>query len=281
MRIVKKIKEMKNISENYIKHGKTIGFVPTMGYLHEGHISLIRKAREENDILVISIFVNPIQFGPMEDLSSYPRDTNRDLKISEENKVDYVFSPSVEEMYPDPYHTYVEVERLTEHLCGSKRPGHFRGVATVVLKLFNIVKPTKAYFGQKDAQQFRVLQSMVKDLNLDVEMIELPIVRESDGLAMSSRNIYLTSEERKEAVCLYKALQLASELIKKGERNPRNVIAKMEELIARYPHARIDYIEIVDEQELQPIEKLQGRFIVALAVYIGKARLIDNVILSI
>lgn len=282
MESVKTVEGMKEISEKCLKEGKTIGFVPTMGYLHEGHISLIKRAREENDTVVVSIFVNPTQFGPAEDLSQYPRDTDRDLKITKEKGVDYVFLPTVDEMYPQPYHTYVEVENLTEHLCGAKRPGHFRGVATVVLKLFNIVKPTKAYFGQKDAQQFCVLRSMAKDLNLDVEMIELPIVREKDGVALSSRNKYLSPEERREAICLYKSLQLATNLIKEGERNAQNVVSRMKEYItANYPYARIDYIEIVDEQELQPIKDLKGKFIIALAVYIGKARLIDNVILSV
>jgi len=278
---VKTVEGMKEISEKCLKESKTIGFVPTMGYLHEGHISLIKRAREENDTVVVSIFVNPIQFGPTEDLSSYPRDINRDLKISDENKVDYVFLPTVDEMYPGPYHTYVEVEKLTEHLCGAKRPGHFRGVTTVVLKLFNIVKPTRAYFGQKDAQQFRVLRSMVKDLNLDVEMVEMPIVREKDGVALSSRNKYLSPEERREAVCLSESLRSAITLIENGERDTNNIIASMKSNINRYSRAKIDYIEIVDEQELQPIKDLKGKFIIALAVYIGRARLIDNVILSV
>jgi len=214
-------------SGRYFESGKSIGFVPTMGYLHKGHLSLVEAARKENDVVVVSIFVNPTQFGPNEDYNRYPRDLERDLRLLEPIGVDYVFNPSVEEMYPAMYSTYVEEVELSKYLCGASRPGHFRGVCTVVTKLFNIVKPTKAYFGQKDAQQFRVLRRMVRDLNMDVEMIEMPIVREEDGLAMSSRNVYLSPEERKEATRLYKSLLKAKELIESGERDVQKIKSEM------------------------------------------------------
>ncbi|MBO8160201.1 MAG: pantoate--beta-alanine ligase [Thermosipho sp. (in: Bacteria)] len=276
MEIIKSIREMKEIA-NKLYNNKSVGFVPTMGYLHEGHLSLVKKARSENDVVVVSIFVNPVQFGPNEDYNSYPRDLNRDINLLKDLDVDYVFIPEVEEMYPEDYSTYVEEIELSKFLCGKSRPGHFKGVCTVVTKLFNIVKPTRAYFGQKDAQQFRVLKRMVRDLNMDVEMVELPIVREKDGLAMSSRNTYLTPEERKEATRLYKALQEVKKLIENGEKDVSVIKKKMKEILT-HPLLKIDYIEFVDEENLKPVEKIERKVIIALAVFVGKARLIDNII---
>ncbi|WP_448376360.1 pantoate--beta-alanine ligase [Fervidobacterium sp.] len=280
MRLVHTVAEMKKLSNEILKSGKTIGFVPTMGYLHEGHLSLVETARKENDIVVVSIFVNPTQFGPNEDFSRYPRDLERDLRLLEPLGVDYVFNPPVEEMYPSFYSVYVEETELSKYLCGASRPGHFRGVCTVVAKLFNIVKPTRAYFGQKDAQQFRVLRRMVENLNMDVEMVEMPIVREVDGLAMSSRNVYLNEEERKEAVRLYKSLLRAKELIDSGERDVKNIKQEMFKIL-EHPLLRIDYVEIVDEKTLTPVDNIDRKVIIALAVFVGKARLIDNMIFDI
>jgi len=278
MEVVKNIQEMKKISNNLIENKKTIGFVPTMGYLHEGHLSLVRKARENNDIVVVSIFVNPTQFGPNEDYNSYPRDLDRDLELLKNLNVDYVFTPEVSDMYPEDFSTFVEETQLSKFLCGRSRPGHFRGVCTVVTKLFNIVRPTRAYFGQKDAQQFRVLRRMIRDLNMDVEMIELPIAREKDGLALSSRNTYLTPEERKEATRLYKSLLKAKELVESGIKDTQIIKSEMKKILDQ-PLLKIDYIEIVDEKTLKPVNKVENKVIVALAVYVGKARLIDNIIL--
>jgi len=280
MRLVHTVAEMKKIVGDILKSGKSIGFVPTMGYLHKGHLSLVEAARKENDVVVVSIFVNPTQFGPNEDYNRYPRDLERDLRLLEPIGVDYVFNPSVEEMYPAMYSTYVEEVELSKYLCGASRPGHFRGVCTVVTKLFNIVKPTKAYFGQKDAQQFRVLRRMVRDLNMDVEMIEMPIVREEDGLAMSSRNVYLSPEERKEATRLYKSLLKAKELIESGERDVQKIKSEMLKILD-HPFLKVDYVEIVDEETLKPVEKIERKVIVALAVFVGKARLIDNMIFEV
>jgi pantoate--beta-alanine ligase len=280
MRLVHTVAEMKKIVNDILKSGKSIGFVPTMGYLHKGHLSLVEAARKENDVVVVSIFVNPTQFGPNEDYSRYPRDLERDLRLLEPIGVDYVFNPSVEEMYPAMYSTYVEEVELSKYLCGASRPGHFRGVCTVVTKLFNIVKPTKAYFGQKDAQQFRVLKRMVRDLNMDVEMIEMPIVREEDGLAMSSRNVYLNPGERKEATRLYKSLLKAKELIESGERDVQKIKSEMLKILD-HPLLKVDYVEVVDEETLRPVEKIDRKVIVALAVFVGKARLIDNMIFEV
>ncbi len=229
MRVIKSPFEVKKISDNFRKEGKIIGFVPTMGYLHEGHLSLVRRSKKECDVTFVSIFVNPIQFGPNEDFERYPRDEKRDLELLSKEGVDYVFIPEVHDMYPADYSVYVDETELSKYLCGARRPGHFRGVCTVVTKLFNIVKPHKAYFGKKDYQQFRIIERMVRDLNMDVEIVPCPIIRETDGLAMSSRNVYLTPEERKDAVCLYKSLQLASKMIREGERNPQKIIKAMEE----------------------------------------------------
>ncbi len=279
MTVVKSIDQMKKISSELRKE-KTIGFVPTMGYLHEGHVSLVRRSKKENDITIVSIFVNPTQFGPNEDYNSYPRDLKRDLSMLEKEGVDFVFIPEVEEMYPKNYSTYVNEESLSRYLCGRSRPGHFRGVCTVVTKLFNIVKPHRAYFGQKDAQQFRIIRRMVRDLNMDVEVIECPIVRESDGLAMSSRNVYLSTEERNQALALNKSLKMVENLYKSGERSAEKMKEEMVQYLSSFDKIKIDYVEIVDEETLEPVEKIEGKVIVAIAAWVGKARLIDNTILG-
>ncbi|HOV53974.1 MAG TPA: pantoate--beta-alanine ligase [Fervidobacterium sp.] len=278
MRLIQNVSEMKALSKSVIDDGKTIGFVPTMGYLHKGHLSLVQKAKEENDIVVVSIFVNPTQFGPNEDYNRYPRDLERDLRLLNPFNVDYIFNPSVEEMYPAYYSVYVDETEMSKYLCGARRPGHFRGVCTVVTKLFNIVRPTRAYFGQKDAQQFRILRRMVENLNMDVEMVEMPIVREPDGLAMSSRNVYLSDEERREAPRLYKSLLEAKRLIDGGERDVQKIKDAMQRVL-NHPLLKIDYIEVVDEKTLIPVDRIEGDVIVAIAVFFGKARLIDNVII--
>ncbi len=284
MKLVETVNEMKEISKRHLAEGKTIGFVPTMGYLHKGHLSLVEQARKENDIVVVSIFVNPIQFGPNEDFDRYPRDLQRDLTLLEPYNVDYVFYPSVQEMYPTEFSVYVDETKLSKYLCGASRPGHFRGVCTVVNKLFNIVRPTRAYFGQKDAQQFRILRRMVENLNMDVEMVEMPIVREEDGLAMSSRNVYLKPEERVEATRLYRSLKRAQELIKSGERDVLKIKDEIRKVLD-HPFLRIDYVEIVSESNLEPVENLKDfegkKIIIALAVFVGKARLIDNTIIKL
>ncbi len=281
MEIYSKIKDLKwKLTEERSK-GKTIGFVPTMGYLHEGHLSLVRESLKDTDVSVVSIFVNPLQFGAEEDYDRYPRDIERDKKLLEKEGVHYLFYPNHNEMYPFGYKTFVEVEKLGKKLCGKSRPGHFKGVCTVVLKLFNIVKPDKAYFGQKDAQQAIIINKMVKDLNLDVEIVVMPIVREEDGLAMSSRNVYLDKEERKGAVVLYKSLKEAERMISMGERDSEKIIERMKEIILSYNKAVIDYIEIVDTKELNPVNPIKGNILIALAVYIGNARLIDNSMMEI
>ncbi|WP_163328026.1 pantoate--beta-alanine ligase [Desulfurobacterium thermolithotrophum] len=277
MKIVKKVKEMMAISSALRRIGKRIGFVPTMGYLHEGHLSLVKFAKKENDIVVMSIFVNPTQFGPNEDFERYPRDLERDSKIAKAEGVDYLFIPEVSEMYPEGYSTYVEVEGLTEVLCGAKRPGHFKGVATVVTKLFNIVRPHRAYFGKKDFQQLKVIERLVKDLNFDIEIVGCPIVREEDGLAKSSRNVYLSPEERKSALSLYRSLKIAKELFEKGIKDAKIVKKEMEKFIMSHPHVKkIDYIEIVDSNSLKPVKSLKRGNLIALAVFVGNTRLIDN-----
>ncbi|WP_448521665.1 pantoate--beta-alanine ligase [Pseudothermotoga sp.] len=280
MKLIESVSNMKQLAESERAAEKTIGFVPTMGYLHEGHLSLVRRCREENDVVVVSIFVNPTQFGPNEDYASYPRDLKRDLSMLELENVDYVFVPTVDEMYPTNYSTYVVEESLSKYLCGRSRPTHFKGVCTVVTKLFNIVKPHRAYFGQKDAQQFRIIRRMVRDLNMDVELIECPIVREPDGLAMSSRNVYLAGEERKQALALYQSLKIAEQLYRSGERDASRIKEKMLEHFAKFDLVKVDYVEIVDEETLQPVERLEGKALVAVAAWVGKARLIDNTILG-
>ena len=261
--------------------GKTIGFVPTMGRWHEGHLSLIRAARKRCQVLVVSIFVNPLQFGPQEDYQQYPCDLSRDARIARAERVDYLFHPSLEEMFPRGFNTAVEVRELSDKLCGRSRPGHFQGVATVVLKLFNIVKPDVAFFGQKDAQQAVIIKQMIDDLNLDLELVIMPIVREKDGLAMSSRNFYLNPQERKAATILYKSMLKVRELVLEGERRAAAIISHMSQMIEKEPLARVDYITLSDAENLQEVDIIKGKVLIALAVFIGKTRLIDNLILEV
>ncbi|MDD5681201.1 MAG: pantoate--beta-alanine ligase [Candidatus Omnitrophica bacterium] len=261
--------------------GKTVGFVPTMGYLHDGHMALIRNARKENDIVVMSIFVNPAQFGPKEDYAKYPRDFKRDSRLAKKQGVDVIFHPAVKTMYLPEHSAYVTVENLATNLCGRSRPGHFRGVATIVTKLFNIVPADNAYFGQKDAQQAFIVKRMARDLNIPVKIKIVPTVREKDGLAMSSRNVYLSGNERREAGALFKSLSLAEKLIKQGERNSKKITKAIKGFIAKNSSAKIDYVSIVDTEELRNIGRLSGRILIAIAVYFGKTRLIDNVILDV
>ena len=276
MRVVEKVKDVRSTVKEWKAKGLKIGFVPTMGYLHEGHESLIKKASEENDRVVVSIFVNPIQFGPKEDLSTYPRDLERDSKVCESAGADIIFHPENEEMYFKDFSTFVDMNGLTDGLCGKSRPTHFRGVCTVVTKLFNIVAPDRAYFGEKDAQQLAVIKRMVRDLNIDVEIIGCPIVREKDGLAKSSRNTYLSVEERNAATILNKSLTVAKEKIKAGERNSAAIIKLIEETINSEKLAKIDYIEVVDSLSMEKVERIEKAVLVAIAVFIGKTRLIDN-----
>ncbi len=281
MEVIRSIGQMKETVKNLKARGKTIGLVPTMGFLHEGHMSLVRESLRRADMTIVSIFVNPAQFGPEEDFKDYPRNLKRDSELLEKEGVDYVFVPKAEAMYPESYETYVEVHELENKLCGRSRPGHFRGVCTVVLKLFNIVSPDFSFFGQKDAQQAIIIQRMARDLNLDVKVKVLPIVREKDGLALSSRNIYLNSEQRKAALVLSKSLKEAQSLFEKGERDSAAIMRRMKEMIKKEPLARIDYVEIVDTENLDPLPHIDRQALVALAVYFGKARLIDNTILRL
>jgi pantoate--beta-alanine ligase len=275
------VREMKALSREWKKQGRRIGFVPTMGYLHEGHLSLVRESKRSADVTVVSIFVNPAQFGPQEDFDRYPRDIGRDRALLESEGVDCLFLPEAREMYPPGYRTYVEVHGLQDRLCGRSRPGHFRGVATVVLKLFNIVSPDVAFFGWKDAQQALLLRRMAEDLDLDTRLVMCPIVREADGLAMSSRNSYLSPEERAAALVLSRSLAAAERMIREGERDAGRVVAAVKEMIAREPLARVDYVEIVDEAGLEPVATVRGDVIIALAVYFDRTRLIDNVRLRV
>lgn len=280
MKIVTSIKSMQLISRRIKERGCRIGFVPTMGALHQGHLSLIRRARKDNESVVVSIFVNPAQFGPREDFDKYPRDFKKDSRLCSEAGVDFIFYPCAQEMYPEGYKTYITVNGLSDVLCGRSRPGHFRGVATVVSKLFNIVQADVAYFGQKDAQQAIIIKKMVSDLNMPVNVKILPTIREKDGLAMSSRNVYLGKDERKESVVLYQALVLAGKMVKKGTRICAVIIKKMKSLIEKSKNAKIDYVEIVDLDNLSPIKEIKDKALVALAVRIGKTRLIDNIIIN-
>jgi pantoate--beta-alanine ligase len=279
MEVIESISEMKNLVKDWKRQGLSIGFVPTMGYLHEGHLALVRRAKELSDRVVVSIFVNPIQFAPGEDYQRYPRDLERDKALLEKEGVDVLFSPKAQEMYPPGFQTYVEVKELSSGLCGRYRAGHFIGVATVVLKLFNIVQPEIAVFGEKDYQQLKIIQRMVQDLNLDVKIISHPTVREEDGLAMSSRNTYLSPEERKSAIALYKALNLAEELINQGERRVNLLKSKLKEFIESYPYTKVQYIEFVHPETLKEVERVDEPTLLALAVFVGKARLIDNKII--
>lgn len=278
MEIITKIKQMQNISDRLRKEGKRIGFVPTMGALHEGHLSLIRQAKLDNDVVIISIFVNPIQFVQGEDYKTYPRDFSKDEELAKKTGVDIIFYPEVDEMYPKELLTFVEVNELTQGLCGKFRPGHFRGVTTVVAKLFNIVKPHTTYFGQKDYQQAVVVKQMICDLNFDIVLVTMPTVRDKDGLALSSRNAYLDDTERNAATILYKSLQLAKKLLDAGYTQPQEIITQMHNLINTEKLANTQYIEIVDSKTLDPVEIIGEEVLIAIAVNIGKARLIDNMV---
>ncbi|MBA7694406.1 Pantothenate synthetase [subsurface metagenome] len=279
MKVIKKIDEMRSAVFGIKSRGMSIGFVPTMGYLHEGHLSLVRESLRKADVTVVSMFVNPAQFGPREDFKEYPRDLNRDSEVLEREGVDYLFVPESDEIYHQGHKTYVEVCDLQDKLCGRSRPGHFRGVCTVVLKLFNIINPDISFFGQKDAQQAIILKRMVKELNLEVIIEVLPIIREEDGLALSSRNKYLTQEERKAALILSKSLKEAQSMMEKGQRDSAAIIKEMKEIIGREPLAKIDYVEIVDMDKLNPVDKIEKKALVAMSIFIGKIRLIDNTIL--
>jgi len=281
MRVIERINDLKAIIRSQKLSGKTIGLVPTMGYLHEGHLSLVKASKDDNDFTIMSIFVNPTQFGPQEDFEKYPRDMQRDTKLAESAGVDVIFAPSVFEMYPDGYKTYVDVEKITEVLCGKSRPGHFKGVTTVVCKLFNIVQPDKAYFGQKDAQQVIVINKMVRDLNMGIEIVTCPILREQDGLAMSSRNTYLSSGERNSSVILSKSLFEADQMIKDGERKAENIINHITSRISSEESAQIDYVQILDFNNLESIDNLIGKVLIALAVKFGRTRLIDNIVVEV
>lgn len=277
MEIVTTVKEVRDRVKAWKKEGKQVGFVPTMGYLHEGHKSLIDRAVAENEVVVVSIFVNPMQFGPKEDLASYPRDLEADAKLCEAAGASLIFHPEPEEMYQDGFCSFVDMSGLTNALCGLSRPVHFRGVCTVVNKLFHIVQPDKAYFGEKDAQQLAVIKRMVMDLNMDIEIVGCPIIREADGLAKSSRNTYLSEESRKQAVILSKAIFLGKKMVEDGERSAEKIKQAMCDLIETMPLATIDYVEIVDGTTMQSIDTLKGDILCAIAVNIaGEARLIDN-----
>ena len=279
MKICYTVDDVRKEVKEWKKQGLSVGFVPTMGYLHEGHRSLMEAARKENDKVVVSIFVNPMQFGPTEDLESYPRDLDKDSKLCEGVGVDLIFHPEPEEMYPEGFCSYVDMNGLTTELCGKSRPIHFRGVQTAVLKLFNIVTPDNAYFGQKDAQQLAVVTRMVKDLSVDTKIHGCPIIREEDGLAKSSRNTYLSEVERQAALILSQSLQVGKALIEQGETDATVVKKAISDKIATEPLARIDYVDVVDFDTITPIEQIKGNTLVAIAVYIGKTRLIDNFII--
>lgn len=278
MKVESTIAAVRTQIKEWKKEGLSIGFVPTMGYLHEGHASLIEAARAQNDRVVVSIFVNPMQFGPAEDLDNYPRDMDKDTALCESLSVDMIFNPTPKEMYHADFSSYVDMNVLTQELCGLSRPVHFRGVCTVVTKLFHIVCPDRAYFGQKDAQQLAIIRHMVDDLNMDIEIVGCPIVRESDGLAKSSRNTYLSKEERKAAVILSKSIRLGKRMVKEGETDAKKVVEAMKQKISSEPLARIDYVKAVDGHTMQQISRVRKPMLVAIAVYIGKARLLDNFI---
>ena len=281
MKIVSTVEQVREEVKKWRQQGLTVGLVPTMGYLHEGHKSLIDKAVAQNDKVVVSVFVNPIQFGPTEDLATYPRDLERDAALCEDAGAALIFHPEKEDMYFDDFCTYIDMDGLTKGLCGKTRPIHFRGVCTVVGKLFNIVHPDRAYFGQKEAQQLAVVRRMVRDLNFDLEIVGCPIIREEDGLAKSSRNTYLSEEERKAAVILHKGLVKGEEMVSAGEKDVKKVLDAITEIIESEPLARIDYVEAVDFDNIETIDTIEGSVLVAVAVYIGKTRLIDNFIVGL
>jgi pantoate--beta-alanine ligase len=276
MKIIKSAKEMQVLSESLRNQGKIVTFVPTMGYFHEGHLNLMREGRKRGDCVVISIYVNPTQFGPNEDFEQYPRDFERDQAMAERVGVDVIYYPSNQEMYPPNYSTYITVEGVTDNLCGLSRPGHFRGVATVCAKLFNAVKPHVAVFGKKDFQQLVTIKRMVQDLNLDLEIVGMATTREPDGLAMSSRNIYLTAEERMSGLSLSRSLKMARELYERGERDAAKIIGKVRNNIESQPYTKIDYVQICDTTTMKDVARLDGECVIALAVRVGKTRLIDN-----
>jgi pantoate--beta-alanine ligase len=281
MEIVETIDKTRKIVAKAKSAGKKIGFVPTMGALHEGHFSLIRAAKQQCNFVVVSIFVNPTQFGPGEDIDKYPRPFDADIKACKNLGVDVVFAPSVEQMYPEKNLTWVNVEKLSELLCGKGRPGHFRGVATVCAKLFNIVRPDIAFFGQKDAQQAIIVQRMITDLNMPLKIVVCPTIREIDGLAMSSRNEYLSAAQRKDAALLYAALQKAEVFIAAGQRKSSELISEMEKILKISRQIKIEYISIVDAQTLDELDQVKGKVLIALAVKIGSARLIDNIVVDV
>ena len=278
MKIVSTVNDVRSTVKEWKKNGLKVGLVPTMGFLHEGHLSLIKKAVSENDKVVVSVFVNPTQFGPNEDFEAYPRDLNKDAALCEEAGADLIFHPEPEEMYPDGFCSSVNMTGLTDALCGKSRPIHFQGVCTVVSKLFNIAAPDNAYFGEKDAQQLAIIKRMVKDLNFDIKITGCPIIREEDGLAKSSRNTYLNPEERQAALVLSKAVKCGRNLVEDGEKDSAVILKEMKSIIENEPLARIDYVEIVDMNTMKDIDKVKGDVLCAMAVYIGKTRLIDNFI---
>jgi pantoate--beta-alanine ligase len=280
MKIIRDPHNMQGLAEELRGQRRRIALVPTMGYLHEGHLSLMREGKKRADILVVSVFVNPTQFGPKEDLDAYPRDFEQDKSFMQEVGVDLVFCPTDKEMYPDGYQTYLTVEQVTQNLCGRSRPTHFRGVATVVTKLFNIVKPHVALFGKKDFQQLVLIQRMVKDLNLDIEIVGCSIVREPDGLAMSSRNKYLSPDERKEALSLKKALDRARDLYRNGERRAHVLVDEAHEILGLHPQIRADYVSLCDTGTLTDVKTIEGETVMAIAAFVGNTRLIDNCVLT-
>jgi pantoate--beta-alanine ligase len=281
MKILHTVDEMRELVSSARREGRRIGLVPTMGFFHEGHLSLMRQAREDNDLVVVSVFINPTQFGPGEDFRTYPRDMERDARLAESAGVDVIFNPAPEDMYPEGYSTYVDVEGLSKGLCGASRPGHFRGVATVCLKLMNIAGPDRAYFGMKDYQQLRVIQRMVADLNVPVQIVPMPIFREPDGLAMSSRNTYLNPVERESSLILKKALEYAQKLIDEGVTSADELRVRVVEFVSTEPLAQIDYVEVVDPDTLACMKTLDRDAVLALAVKIGNTRLIDNTLLKV
>jgi pantoate--beta-alanine ligase len=278
MKVVNTISELQELIKHEKSQHHSIGFVPTMGFLHEGHRALLKRARQENEMIVLSVFVNPLQFGPNEDLANYPRDFDRDQKVAEEEGVDILFYPSVQEMYPNELSITMQVLKRTDVLCGKSRPGHFDGVVTVLTKLFHLVQPNKVYFGKKDAQQVAVVDSLVNDLNFPLQIVAVDTVREHDGLAKSSRNVYLTEEERAEAPALYRSLQHGVELIKAGEDIPENVISSIVDMIHTETKGKVDYVSLLSYPNLEKVAVINGDYIIALAVKFSKARLIDNVI---
>jgi pantoate--beta-alanine ligase len=280
MKLVKTIEEMRAFRQAARKSGKRLGLVPTMGALHEGHLSLVRAARDQSDVVAVSIFVNPTQFGPNEDFTKYPRNLESDSALLEREHVDVIFAPSVEDMYPAGAVTWVTVGGMSDRLCGKSRPGHFRGVTTVVSKLFHVIEPDIAFFGQKDAAQVAIIRRMVRDLNMPVAIEVCPIIRESDGLALSSRNVYLSSEQRKSALVLHRSLQLAKKLFDQGERDPANLIAAGKQEFGNEPSARLDYLEIVDPDSLESMPTISKPVLIVVAAFIGNTRLIDNIIVD-